>query len=144
MNLRNLRSSVFTSTSIGDSKVGFLNFLEYEKDFSFDIKRVYYIYQTPKNIIRGLHAHKNLQQLAFCLYGKIEITLDDGKSKYTHILDHPNKTLFIDKGIWREMKWLTKDAVLCVLASEKYDEDDYIRNYNEFKKMVKEGFWDGK
>jgi dTDP-4-dehydrorhamnose 3,5-epimerase-like enzyme len=133
-----------TFKQFGNKQIGYLSFLEKGSNISFEIKRIYFIYNTPHNITRGRHAHKNLQQIAFCPYGKIEITLDDGNANSKHILDQPNKSLYIGKGIWHEMKWLTKNSVLCVLASEKYDEDDYIRNYNEFKKMVKEGFWDEK
>jgi len=123
---------------------GFISILEETKNVPFNIARVYYIYRVPKNIVRGHHAHKNLQQIAFCPYGKIAIILDNGYKKTKCLLDQPEKTLYIGKGIWHEMKWLKKDSVLCVIASEKYDEDDYVRDYKVFKKMVNEGFWDDK
>ena len=128
----------------GSSDTGFLSYLESLNQIPFEIKRVYYTYATPLNTLRGFHAHIDLEQVAFCPYGKIEILLDNGIDKTSHLLDSPEKGLYIGKGFWREMKWLKKDSVLCVIASEKYDEDDYIRDYKEFKKMVNEGFWDDK
>ena len=129
---------------IGNADTGYLIYLESLCQIPFEIKRIYYIYETPLDTPRGFHAHINLEQVAFCPYGKIEILLDNGKEKSTHLLDSPEKGLYIGKGFWHEMKWLKKDSVLCVIASEKYDEDDYVRDYKEFKKMVNEGFWDDK
>ncbi len=139
-----IKNSTFNLLRYGDRKDGFLCSAEVYNEIPFAVKRVYYIYEASKNTIRGFHAHRNLEQIAYCPYGKIQITLDDGNEIIRHILDQPEKTLYIGKGIWREMKWLKKDSVLCVIASEKYDEDDYIRDYEEFKKMVNEGFWDDK
>lgn len=117
---------------IGSNEKGYLSFLEGIKELSFIIKRVYFVYGVPENIVRGFHAHKITDQIVFCSFGKIEILLDDGINKQTYILDNPEKFLLIQKRIWHEMKWLTKDSVLTVVASEKYNEEDYIRDYQKF------------
>jgi UDP-2-acetamido-3-amino-2,3-dideoxy-glucuronate N-acetyltransferase len=83
-------------------------------------------------VIRGRHAHKNLKQVLFCVSGSCKILLDDGDVKENTILDYPSKGILIDRMVWREMYDFSKDCVLMVLASELYDEEDYIRNYQEF------------
>jgi len=99
----------------------------------FDIKRVYYSYGAKKGVIRGHHAHKKLQQILICIYGKIEISLDNGKgNSESVILDEPSKGIYVGPSTWRTIKWLDDNSVLLVLASEHYDESDYIRNYNDF------------
>jgi dTDP-4-dehydrorhamnose 3,5-epimerase-like enzyme len=107
-----------------------------EKAVPFDIKRVYYIYHTAKGVSRGYHAHKNLKQVAICLAGKCRMVLDDGTSREEVWLESPTKGLVIEDGIWREMHDFSEDCVLLVLASEHYDEADYIRDYDEFLKAV--------
>jgi dTDP-4-dehydrorhamnose 3,5-epimerase-like enzyme len=98
----------------------------------FDIKRVYYIYHTEQDESRGYHAHKNLKQVAICVAGKCRIVLDDGKTRESVWLDCPTKGLVIENLAWREMHDFSKDCVLLVLASEHYDETDYIRNHDDF------------
>lgn len=120
--------------TIGDER-GFLVALESNKNVPFDIKRVYYIYST-QNIARGFHAHKELQQVAICVSGSCKMILDDGENKKTLVLDSPNKSVFIDKMIWREMHDFSDDCVLLVLASDYFDEADYIRNYDEFRRQI--------
>ena len=116
----------------GDER-GKLIALEQFKNIPFEIKRVYYIFDLKNNISRGFHAHKNLQQVAICIRGSCKFLLDNGKEKVKDIiLDSPNKGLFIDKMIWREMYDFSEDCVLLVLASDYYDESDYIRDYQEF------------
>ena len=112
---------------------GTLSFLESQKDISFDIKRMYYIYDANKGVVRGGHAHKKLYQFIVCVYGKIRFILDDGIRKEEIILDSPQKGVYVEPGLWRDMVWEQKDSVLCVMASEYYDEADYIRDYEEFK-----------
>lgn len=114
---------------------GSLTFLEGNKDIPFQIKRIYYLYNL-NDAHRGFHAHKNLNQVAICVSGSCTFVLDNGKEKQEIKLSKPNEGLFIDKMIWHEMKDFSKDAVLLVLASEYYDEADYIRNYDEFLKLV--------
>ena len=126
---------------IGNSSVGYLSFFEVGREISFSIKRIYYVYETSKDIIRGKHAHKKNNQYLWCPYGKIELLLKNGYTTKTIILDNPNYIINVKPGIWHEMKWLKNKSVLCVAASDEYDEDDYIRKYDEFIDYVKVGYW---
>lgn len=119
----------------GDNR-GQLVAINANKDITFDIKRVYYMYDTTKDVIRGKHAHKSLEQILICTSGSCKIMLDDGKEKKTVLLNNPRKGLYIGNAVWREMSDFSNDAVLMVLASNYYDEGDYIRDYNEFLKFV--------
>lgn len=110
---------------------GSLSFFE-EEDTNFQMKRFYYIYDVSEGTWRGGHAHKQLKQLLFCPYGSIRIELDDGVEKKIEILNNPEEGLLLEPGIWRDMYWQQDNSVLCVAASEEYDESDYIRDYNEF------------
>jgi dTDP-4-dehydrorhamnose 3,5-epimerase-like enzyme len=121
--------------SIGDNR-GSLVAMETMDKIPFNIKRVYFIFDTQENVSRGFHSHKNLQQVAVCVSGKCRMTLDDGKKREEVWLDSPNKGIFIDKYIWREMHDFSEDCVLLVLVSEHYDESDYIRSYDDFKKAL--------
>lgn len=125
----------------GNHNTGYLSFFESKKDIPFDIKRIYYTYDVPLDSKRGMHAHKNLQQILWCPYGSIEVILDDGVNKESHFLDSPEKALLVLKGYWHDMYWRKEGSVLCVAASEYYNEDDYIRDYNMFLEYVKEGYW---
>lgn len=120
----------------GDER-GNLIALEGNKNIPFEIKRVYYIYGTKKGVRRGFHAHKNLKQIAVCVSGSCKFLLDDGEKKEVVLLDSPDKGLFINKMIWREMFDFSDDCVLMVLASDYYDESDYIRDYGEFLEEIK-------
>lgn len=122
----------------GDER-GQLIALENEKEIPFTVKRVYYMYDTLPGVRRGFHAHKTLKQILICTSGSCKIHLDSGKETAEVILNKPYEGLFIESNLWREMYDFSKDAVLMVLASELYDESDYIRNYDEFLKYVKEG-----
>ena len=115
----------------GDER-GMLVALEYEKECSFPIKRVYYMYDTKENVRRGYHAHRKLKQLLICVNGSCKIHLDDGEETREVVLDTPKKGLYLGNGIWREMYDFTPGTVLMSLSSELYDESDYIRNYNQF------------
>lgn len=103
---------------------------------NFEIKRVYYIYNTSKNEPRGFHAHKDLTQIAICINGSCNILLDDGKTKRTFKLNKPNKGLVLDKMVWHEMSDFSDDCVFLVLADNIYDESDYIRDYDDFIERV--------
>lgn len=115
-----------------DPKYGALTFLEGKRDIPFPIRRVYWITDTEADLHRGFHAHKLNCQLLYCPYGSIDIILDDGVEKTTVTLDKPGKGLILMPGLWREMVWNQSGSVLCVLASEYYDAQEYIRNYDEF------------
>lgn len=138
--------SVFELPVRSTQGLGNLSFIESEADTSFQINRIYYIYDVPVGTRRGGHAHKRLRQLLFCPNGSIEILLTDGEDHASVMLDRPNKALIIGPGLWRDMVWHTDRAVLCVAASEHYDESDYIRDYDAFlqyKEMKKEDEYDG-
>lgn len=123
----------FKTIANADPKLGALSFLEGKIDIPFSIRRVYWITETEADLHRGFHAHKLNCQLLFCPYGVIDIILDDGLGNEKKItLDEPYKGLLLMPGMWREMVWRKSGSVLCVLASEYYDADEYIRNYDEF------------
>lgn len=111
---------------------GSLSFFQKGKDFDFDIKRIYYIYEFSEQNRRGFHAHKELKQVMFCPHGSVEVELDNGIDKERYLLDCPEKILVINKGYWREFLSLIENSILCVGASEIYDESDYIRNYDDY------------
>lgn len=117
---------------------GELSFFEALHDVPFEIKRMYYISKVPEGTRRGFHAHKNLKQLLFCPYGRIQLILENKIGREEIELSDPSIGVIIDKPTWREMLWLQKDSALCVAASEFYDEEDYIRDYHEFKKYINE------
>ena len=119
----------------GDNR-GMLVALEEYKDIPFEIKRVYYMYDTKADVHRGFHAHKNLEQILICIHGTCKIRLDNGKEKKIVSLEKPYEGLYVANDMWREMYDLSEDAVLLVLASEPYREEDYIRNYDEFLKQA--------
>lgn len=121
--------------ALGDER-GALVALEGNKSIPFDIKRVYYIFGTQKDVARGFHAHKQLNQVAVCITGKCRMVLDDGNIKESVWLNSASKGVMIEDMIWREMHEFSDDCVLLVLASEHYDETDYIRNYEEFLETV--------
>ncbi|TNJ09750.1 sugar 3,4-ketoisomerase [Aeromonas veronii] len=121
---------------LGDER-GALIALENNKNIPFNIKRVYYIYGTKPDVARGFHAHKNLKQVAICISGYCRFVMDNGLSKDEVILDTPSKGLFIDAMQWHEMHDFSADCILLVLASDVYDESDYIRDYDSFLSEVK-------
>jgi dTDP-4-dehydrorhamnose 3,5-epimerase-like enzyme len=123
---------------LGDER-GQLVSLEQHKNIPFNVRRVYYLFDTKLDVSRGFHAHKELQQVAVCLAGKCRMRLDNGFDKKDIWLDSPKKGLFIDEMIWREMHNFSEDCILLVLASNHYDEDDYIRDYQEFIEYMKNG-----
>ena len=129
--------SLISIKTIDSGYAGKLSFFEEKRDIPFEIKRIYYIHGVPNDSKRGAHAHIALKQLLFCPFGKIEILLDDGTEKASIILDDPSKGLVIGPGLWRDMRWHQADSVLCVAASEYYDEKDYIRDYDAFLNYVK-------
>ena len=121
----------------GDER-GQLISMEEFKDIPFHIKRVYYMYDTLEGVVRGKHAHKNLEQILVCIHGSCKILLDNGHEKKIIPLERPYEGLYVASSMWREMYDFSKDTVLLVFASELYDESDYIRDYDEFLEFVKE------
>ncbi len=122
----------------GDDR-GMLVALEEMKDIPFSIKRIYYIYDTLAGVRRGFHAHKNLKQILVCVKGSCKLHLDNGFETEEVLLDKPYEGVYLDNNIWREMYDFSQDAVLLVLASEYYDESDYIRDYQKFLDFVNAG-----
>ncbi len=134
-------------TTINDCKIielpkihnpaGNITAINNNKEVSFAIKRVYYLYNIPGGESRGGHAHKNLYQLVVAASGSFDIIINDGVNIKKIFLNHPNKGLLIVPGIWREIENFSSGAICLVLASEKYDENDYIRNFNDFLNFKK-------
>lgn len=136
------------NSSINDCKIitldrhhsdrqGDLSVVENHINIPFEVKRVYYLYDIPGGAERGGHAHKNLQQLIIAASGSFTVVLDDGKTKRSVSLNRPYQGLLIVPGIWRELVDFSSGAICLVLASEKYDESDYIREYNDFLMLKK-------
>lgn len=119
----------------GDDR-GKLAVLEGLKSIPFEIKRVYWIFDTLPEQQRGFHSHKDMEQIVVAMDGSCEFELDDGKTKETVVLNRPDKGLYIGKNIWRVMKNFSYGCKLMVLASDYYDEKEYIRNYDAFLKEV--------
>lgn len=121
----------------GDER-GWLIALENLKEVPFEIRRVYYIYGTQPTVVRGNHAHRDLDQLAICVSGSCRFRLDDGNGRKCEVrLDSPSKGLLIRSMVWREMDEFSSDCVLLVLASKLYDEADYIRDFDDFLEVVR-------
>ena len=112
--------------------------IEEGKEIPFSVKRVYYIYDTAEGVVRGNHAHKSLEQILICVHGSCKIVLDNGSEREEVLLDNPEEGIYIANNIWREMYDFSPDAVLLVLASAEYVEEDYIRDYNQFLESLKE------
>jgi dTDP-4-dehydrorhamnose 3,5-epimerase-like enzyme len=119
----------------GDDR-GSLIALEEGKNIPFQVKRVYYMFDTGDGVRRGFHAHKSLKQVAIAVRGSCRFLLDDGKEKIDVRLDNPCQGLLIESFIWREMYDFSADCVLMVLADNLYDEADYVRDYATFLAMV--------
>lgn len=108
-----------------------------KKEIPFEVKRLYFIHKTDCTVSRGFHAHKELKQVAFAISGSCEMILDDGTTRSIVNLNSPTKGILIENYIWREMHKFSNDCILLVLASEHYDEEDYIRDYDDFIGIVK-------
>ena len=122
----------------GDER-GMLVALEENHEIPFEIKRVYYLYDTVSGVNRGMHAHKSLQQILICVHGSCQVTLDDGREKETVLLNQPYEGIYVRSDMWHEMHHFSQDAVLLVLASDWYREEDYIRNYQDFLTYYRRG-----
>lgn len=121
-----------------DDSRGHLVAIEAMQDIPFEVKRVYYIYETEIGVTRGFHAHINLQQVLICVHGSCKVLVDNGTEKKVISLEKPSVGLYITNNMWREMFDFSPGAVLLVLASEHYNENDYIRSYDNFLKYIRE------
>jgi dTDP-4-dehydrorhamnose 3,5-epimerase-like enzyme len=118
---------------IGNDNIGYISIAE-SKSLPFEIKRVFWTYQTPENIVRGRHAHHKTEQILVAVSGKIIVTTELVSGEVsTFVLDKPGRGVYISPNAWHTMQY-SQSAVQMVLASEPYSENDYIRNYDEFKK----------
>ena len=104
-------------------------------EIPFNVNRIYYLYDIPGGESRGGHAHKELQQVIIAASGSFDLIVDDGKNKKTFSLNRPNIGVLMPKGLWRELDNFSSGSICLVLASDIYDENDYIRNYEDFKKL---------
>lgn len=129
------RWSVINVPRVVDQR-GDLTVIEGRSDIPFDIARVYYLYNVPVNADRGGHAHRRLRQVIFALSGSFRLRLDDGEQKEDVTMRDPARGLLIEPFTWREIDQFSQGAVLMVLASEVYDEAEYIRDYDEFEQLV--------
>lgn len=125
------RPQIIDFNKVGSSALGFISIAE---ELPFEIKRVYWTYYAPHEVIRGHHAHKELRQVIFAVSGIIKFELEDLTGiKFSFVLDSPEQGLYIPKLHWRTMQF-SHNAVLLCLASELYSEEDYLRDYDSFKR----------
>lgn len=117
------------------NRSGNITALNNKIDIPFDVKRVYYLYDIPGGEMRGGHAHKELQQLIIAASGSFDVIIDDSKNRKVVNLNRSNYGLYVLPGIWRELVNFSSGSICLVLASHKYDENDYIREYNYFKEI---------
>lgn len=132
------KNSVYDCTIIEldkhhSDRKGNISVVENNATIPFDVKRVYYLYDIPGGESRGAHAHKELSQLIVAVSGSFNVVLDDGNVKRTFTLNRPYQGLYVVPGIWRDLVEFSSGSVCMVLASEKYDEKDYIRDYSAYK-----------
>ena len=130
-----VKCRIINLPSLGEEGIGFISVVESLKMIPFNIQRVYWIYQCPPDIARGQHAHIKLQQIIIAISGKIKLKCEylDGSIE-EFVLEHPSKGLYVPQNVWRYITF-SENAVLLCAASEKYDEKDYIRNYDDFLKL---------
>ena len=138
-----MKTSVYDCTLIEldrhhSDRKGDISVVENGITVPFETKRVYYLYDVPGGISRGGHAHKALKQLIVAASGSFTVVLDDGNVKRSFVLNRPYIGLYVVPGIWRVLEDFSSGSVCLVLASEKYDPDDYIRVYDEFVKYKAE------
>lgn len=127
----NYQSEMISLNQLGDDR-GLLTVVEENITIPFEIKRVFYIYQTKQGVSRGYHAHYKTRQVLIAVSGSCTISIDDARRKTKVILDDPTKALLLEPNDWHEMYDFSPDCVLLVLASHMYDSEDYIRDYSKF------------
>ncbi len=120
---------------------GNLSFIEENKQIPFELKRVYYLYDVPVGATRGGHAHKALEQIVIALSGSFNVVLDDGYEKRNFFLNRPHYGLYIPPGVWRELEDFSSNSVALSIVSRIYEESDYVRDYEVFKRLIRDGAW---
>ena len=122
---------------IKEDKRGTLYYLDHFRDLYFKINRVYWVTNVTKGTIRGYHAHKRNKQILICIKGAVNINLDDGLNRESVILADSTRALYLGNNVWHSIEYIEQDSVLLVLASENYEEKDYIRDYEQFIKDIR-------
>ena len=139
-NLQVKNSGIITLPRIVDERDGVLCIMNSLQEIPFEIKRMYYINTLdPKSSLRGKHAHRKLRQVIFCINGCFTLTLDDGEMQQDILMREDNVGIILDPLLWHTMHDFSSGCVLLVAASDYYNEADYIRNYDEFIQLVREG-----
>lgn len=123
---------------LGDER-GHLVVAECQKDIPFDIRRIFYIYETQEDVVRGQHANRNSEFVLINIKGTSKVLIDDGVEKNIVILDRPHKGVYLNRMIWKDMYDFSDDSILLVLSSHTYDGKEYIRDYNDFLSEIKKG-----
>jgi hypothetical protein len=133
---KDMKNSVYDCVILRLSKIhnraGNITIVEGQKNIPFDVRRIYYLYDIPGGGDRGGHAHKELYQVIVAASGSFNVLLDDGMNKKIVTLNRPDYGVMVVPGIWRELFEFSSGAICLVLASHKYNKDDYIRNYDQF------------
>lgn len=133
-----MNARLITLPKIVDPR-GNLTVAESATGVPFDVQRVYWTYDVPAGESRGGHAHRRCEEMIIAAGGSFSVTLDDGDDKKTFFLNHPYQALYVGKGIWRTLDDFSSGSVCLVLASEPFEEEDYIRHYDEYKREVGKG-----
>lgn len=132
----NMKTRFIDIPHFGDHR-GDLSVVEAMKDIPFEVKRVFWNYNVPEGKSRGAHAHKQLRQLLIAIGGSFTVNVDDGIENKSFLLDNPYKGLLVEAGEWSSEDYFSPGAACLVLCDDHYDENDYIRNYDDFKQWVK-------
>jgi len=136
-----MKNSVYDCVILPLNKIhnsaGNITIVEGQKNVPFDVRRIYYLYDIPGGAARGGHAHKELYQLIIAASGSFDVLLDDGQNKKIVTLNRSDYGLMIVPGIWRELMEFSSGAICLVLASQTYDNNDYIREYSVFLELKK-------
>lgn len=126
----------FNLNTFGNNEIGNLVPLEYDTNIPFEVKRIFYTYSIPFESNRGAHAYNNTEQVLVCVSGSLKIKCFDGNKEIIYELNSPDEALYVSPKVWRTTFEHSTDAVLLVLSSLEYDENDYIRDYDEFKQRI--------
>ncbi len=112
--------------------------IEFDKDISFDVKRMFYVYDVHDQNDRGKHSHHKTKQILIAVSGGVTVVCDDGKERRNYVLNEPSRALYIPELIWDEQIYQSEDSVLLVLSNTNYEPDDYIEDYDEFRRLKNE------